>query len=274
MHPGVPGAGVRPTKRCLVEDLGEDVPHLRQRLEDVAHDCLEAAQALPQQYEAQGCERVRALTDRVWFKVKTSNHRGAATRLERALVPSNEEHEHPGLGQWWLGAAGLRKGDSNQDDFYDVLQADCERRKKVANQGGANHMSSAITGHLLPEEWDRKRLTAETAEHVRAAMKHHVREMARLSIMNGKIISFVVGEYEVKVLIRMEGGETYLAVATKGVSDERFFAMLLSAFQPLIDPLDWMPEPTSEGLAIVPKDDEMLWSAVLDPEQAASLLDD
>lgn len=184
-----------------------------------------------------------------------------------------EAHDHPGLGQWWLGAAGTRRGDSSQTDFYDALQADCERRKRQANSGGANIKTSTLSDHLLPESWDARRLTAETAEHVRSTMRHHVREMAALSVTSGKIISFTVNEYEVKVLLRGDGGETYLAVGTRGVGDVRFFAMLLDCFRPLIDPKDWLPEPDPDHMGIVPDEDEMVWSALIAPEQAAELFD-
>ena len=40
-----------------------------------------SAQAVPEQRDAGGAERVVALTDRVWFKVKTSDHRAAVTEL-------------------------------------------------------------------------------------------------------------------------------------------------------------------------------------------------
>jgi hypothetical protein len=269
---GLPGHGVRPTKRCLEADLLVALPHVGIRLEDLDHGCVAAAQALPERHAANACERVAALTDRVWFKVKTSNHRGAATRLERGVV-ADADDDGTYHGQWWLGAAGYRKGDSAQDDFYDQLQADCERRKREANDAGANLKDSATTEHLLPSDWDARRLRAELGEHLRVAMKHHVREMAQLSLTSGNMITFEVNEYEVRVLIRADAGETYLAVGTRGISDARFFALLLDSFRPMIAPEDWLPEPSEAAIGIVPQDDEIVFSALLSPEAAGTLMD-
>lgn len=78
--------GVCPTKRCL-GDLGVDLPDLGVRLEEIDHPVIASAQAVPEQRDAGGAERVVALTDRVWFKVKTSDHRAAVTELRGADLP-------------------------------------------------------------------------------------------------------------------------------------------------------------------------------------------
>lgn len=59
--------GVRPTKRCL-GDLGVELPDLGVRLEEIDQPVIASAQAVPEQRDAGGAERVVALTDRVWFK--------------------------------------------------------------------------------------------------------------------------------------------------------------------------------------------------------------
>jgi hypothetical protein len=84
---GVPGSGVRPTKTCLSDDLGLPLPDIATILDFLDHELLQKAQRLPNEVEAGGSERVAALDDRVWLKVKTDSWRGA-------------------------GAAGHRRGDS------------------------------------------------------------------------------------------------------------------------------------------------------------------
>lgn len=74
--------GVRPTKRCL-GDLGVELPDLGVRLEESDQPVIVNAQAVPEQRDAGGAERVVALTDRVWFKVKTSDYRAAVTAPRR-----------------------------------------------------------------------------------------------------------------------------------------------------------------------------------------------
>ena len=109
--------GVRPTKRCL-GDLGVELPDLGIRLEEIDQPVIVSAQAVPEQRDAGGAERVVALSDRVWFKVKTSDHRAAVTELRGADLP---DWVRPSRGAWWIGAAGRRQADSAQRDFYAAL---------------------------------------------------------------------------------------------------------------------------------------------------------
>src|SRR4051794_12839400 len=92
--------GVRPTKRCL-GDLGVEVPDLGDRLEETDDPVIMSAQTVPEQRDAGGAERVVALTDRVWFKVKTSDHRAAVTELRGEELP---DWVRPRRGAWWIGA--------------------------------------------------------------------------------------------------------------------------------------------------------------------------
>ncbi len=96
--------GVRPTKRCL-GDLSVALPDLGTPLDEVNHSAIAIAQAVPEQRDAGGAQRILALSDRVWFKVKTGDQRAVVTELtdrERAIdLPD-------GVGAWWIGAAGHR----------------------------------------------------------------------------------------------------------------------------------------------------------------------
>ena len=98
---------VRPTKRCL-SDLGLSFPTVNTPLSAIDHPLIGKAQRLPDDVASGGAERIKALTDRVWFKVKVVNLRGAATEL---LPEDSAQPELLSTAQawWWLGAAGERK---------------------------------------------------------------------------------------------------------------------------------------------------------------------
>jgi hypothetical protein len=68
--------GVRPTVRCLREDLELPVPPARVPLDEIGHPLLRKA---AEQFAAEDTphERVRSIDDVVLFKVKTGRWRGA-----------------------------------------------------------------------------------------------------------------------------------------------------------------------------------------------------
>jgi hypothetical protein len=88
--------GVRPTKRCL-GDLGVELPDLGVRLEEIDQPVIVSAQVVPEQRDAGGAERVVALTDRVWFKVKTSDYHAVVTELSGTFLP---DWVRPSRGAW------------------------------------------------------------------------------------------------------------------------------------------------------------------------------
>lgn len=151
--------GVRPTRRVL-DELGLRFPLLVHALEAIADPLVAKAQSLPDEVGAGGAERIRSLTDRVWFKVKTSDHRGAA-----GLVVTPFSYGLPAHG-WWLAAAGQRQADTPTRDFYDRLEAECSR----AGRGSGGTDSSV----LEPVDVDYRRWLAELAaraeEHLRRTM--------------------------------------------------------------------------------------------------------
>ena len=95
-------AFVRPTKRCL-DDLGLSFPTLDESLSELEHPLVKRAQLVPEEAEAGGVERLRALTDRIWFKCKTTVYRGAVTRLTSS---ESRDRGLPDEAAWWIGAAG------------------------------------------------------------------------------------------------------------------------------------------------------------------------
>src|SRR5690242_16854472 len=121
----IPGTGVRPTRAAL-DDIGQPVPDLGLALEDLPSELLVKAQRLPDQVAAGGADRIVSVDDRVWFKVKTGDWRGAATQYD---VRNGDSPDDDVICSWWLCSAGHRKADSAQDDFYDQLKIECYAKR-------------------------------------------------------------------------------------------------------------------------------------------------
>src|ERR687888_1108698 len=138
------GRVVRPTLRCLIEDLGQEVgpAALRAALPTAARDMaadsrylfpvalvavehivLDKANMLAGSSTAER-ERIEAITALEAIKVKTADRRGALWQ--------------DGEGVWWLLAAGRRK-DDGPGDFY-----------REISRYGRN------AGRILPTEQDRR----------------------------------------------------------------------------------------------------------------------
>lgn len=247
---------VRPTKRCLT-DLSIPVPNLGTRLSDVEHPLLGKAQQIPAGVLVGGVERVRALTDRSWYKVKTGQWRGIASDLADDLP-----HEALQLHQfWWLGAGGTRQADSAQRDFYAQIS-------DAAHRSGPR---SCSTDFLLPTEWDIKRLVAEATVSAQAVIEDLVRTAAAESLLNSDIRCFVFGDRDVRVRIKVhDDGQAYVAIGATGSLDTTLFVALLSAI-PGVPLDDWLPEPDG-GIGIKPAPGEVIWSAMFSAEAQAELL--
>ena len=114
-----PRAGVRPTVRCLLEDLADELPGLvlqdvreavaaapgTRLLPEIDHPLVKRARAIAEEPAARR-EPIQVLTDRVCIKVKTGPRRGALWQDDAA--------------RWWLLAAGWRK-DDGPGDFYEEI---------------------------------------------------------------------------------------------------------------------------------------------------------
>lgn len=112
-------AVVRPTVRCLLEDLAPELPgsllvEIREAvnappgtrlLPEISHPLLKRAGEIASDNAAIR-EPIQVLTDRVCVKVKTGPRRGALWQDD--------------AGQWWLLAAGWRKDDGS-GDFYEEM---------------------------------------------------------------------------------------------------------------------------------------------------------
>lgn len=248
--------GVRPTKRCLA-DLGVELPDLGSPLEEIDVPIVVSAQAVPERRDAGGAERVVALTDRVWFKVKTGDRRAAVTELRAVELP---EWVPASRGAWWIGAAGRRQADSPQRDFYAALQRECTTGKTVASD------------HLLPSEWDWKRLAAEQAVAWRREMKRMVIGLIATSLKTGHLAIAEFRNHRIKALVQAGNGhEAYLAIIAEGIPDPEIFALLLDCV-PGLAPDDWQPEP-SPLAEMTPASGEIIWSTLFPSDVASAILE-
>lgn len=248
--------GVRPTKRCLV-DLELPLPDLGHPLDEIDHPVVIAAQAVPEQREAGGAQRILSLSDRVWFKVKTGNQRAVVTELRGGDLPDSLP---PGVTSWWIGAAGHRQADSPKHDFYESIKRECTSGKSVS------------TERLLPVGWDWKRLTAEQAVAWRREMKRVVVRLIALSMTNGNLAVADFRQHRVKALVRADNGhEAYLAIIAEGIPDPEVFALLLDCV-PGVSVEDWQPEP-SPLTDMKPSPGEIIWSTLFPSEIASAILE-
>lgn len=252
-----PGDGVRPTLRCMRQDLQVALPTADVSLEDVPHELVGKAQRIPELDAAGGAERIVSVRDRIWLKVKTSGWRGAI------LPPAAVDDVKP---LWWLGAAGHRQADSEQHDFYARFAAECDRC-------GAAAGTSCDSRSFLPAEEDEHRLSVERALAGVRTTKALVRSLARQSLNTGHACTASVLGWEISILIRTDGtriAAAYIAIGATGVTDPGTYATLLAAV-PGVAPDDWQPEPT-EVLGIHAHPGQIVFSALISPEAQALLL--
>jgi hypothetical protein len=137
---------VRPTLRCLREDLKLPVPPAGQPLDEFNHALLDKASGQFADPDTPH-ERIAAIDDVVLFKVKVQRWRGAVWTAD--TMP-------------WLVAAGRREAGS-QDDFYAVLAADGRAARARYNADGNPPLTTDTrTAHLLPSQDDRLRYQEAT----------------------------------------------------------------------------------------------------------------
>jgi hypothetical protein len=83
----------------------------------------------------------------------------------------------PESAAWWGGAAGARRDDS-ASDFYRRLLAEALRRGRGTGKPS--------TSHLLPQQVDADRLTAETVALAVEATRTMIIGLVARSLMDGK----------------------------------------------------------------------------------------
>jgi hypothetical protein len=232
---------VRPTRLCVTA-LDVPIPTLDIRLHDLDHVLIKEAQRIPEVHAADGAERILSIADRVWLKVKTGRWRGAATRLSEADGSPDGPPTH--LAPWWLGAAGYRrKGDHS--DFYETI-------------------TNSSSSQWLPTVWDWKRLELEHAVAWEREIRDIVCGLIARSLRTGQGYQAVFKSYSITALARANGGETYLVIGAENIADPKVFAVIMNA----------VPGIAPEGVAgITPESGEIIWSTILPPAVACSLLD-
>ncbi|MGQ7312858.1 hypothetical protein ACUOFU_14210 [Microbacterium arabinogalactanolyticum] len=247
-------SSVRPTKRSL-DDLGVRFPPLDTPLHEIGHELISKAQRLPDEHAAGGAERILAISDRVWFKVKVGEHRGAGGRIEAG--DCDVPH------QWWLVAGGLRRADSKEQDFYGGLETECRR--------AASGTSAAVNSdHLLPQEIDSLRFTAEQAALGVIALQKAVREGIADSAHSGAPVEATAGRQRLIIWVKSGDADTYLAISAEGFLDPKEIAIILDAV-PGMTADDWAIEP-GEVLGITPDVGQLVYSAMIPPGVLAAVL--
>lgn len=255
---------VRPTRLCL-EHLNFRVPgglpDAGTPLHTVNHALVQRAQKMPDELAASALERVRSLSDRVWFKCKTGRWRGACTRLTDGELADFQPSLDP-PGRWWLGAGGWRE-EGSPDDFYSDLEA-----KALREGRGLGGPSSAW---LMPADWDWGRLRVESAVAWAVQLRAMVRRLIATSITSGDCVSAVFRDYIVEVVVRADGADgAFLAITAEGIYDPKVIATILSAV-PTVDVESWQPEPGGVS-GIAPRSGQIIWSTLLSPEVATEVL--
>lgn len=237
-------------------------PALEVPLHTIQDSLLEKAQGVPEEASCGGAERVRSLSDLVWFKVKITNRRGIVTELP------HEGHAQDDIvlsqSWWWVCAAGERKQDS-PSDFYKLIEAEAVRAAKGAD-------GRVSTTHLLPAEIDQKRLRAELALKTVLATRRLVRSLIAKSIRDGHAWTLEMEAHEITAMIRAEDGEAYLVVCAEGFLDPRVIAVILDAV-PGVPSGDWLPEP-GKVLHIQPRDGQIIYSTIIPPAAQEAILDE
>ncbi|MGA5757781.1 hypothetical protein [Nonomuraea bangladeshensis] len=251
---------VRPTLRCLRDDLRLPVPSAQTTLDQIDHPLLQKAN---EQFAAPDIphERIRAIEDVVLFKVKSGRWRGAVLTDQ----PDSEVRD-------WLVAAGIREDGSN-DDFYTSLHREARTARQRYN---AEHDKPLTTdtyvGHLLPDQDDHDRYLLEAGTRLALRLNTELRALIRGSLHDGHEHAADFPAFRLGVIVRADDGhETYVAIRITGSVPTNLTAMILSrvpgcAFDA------WFPEYTLPERDLLPA--EQVWSNLMDPKAASQLLDE
>ena len=246
---------IRPTLRCLRNDLSLPVPPIDRLLDEIDHPTLNKAR---EQFTDPGTphERIASIDDQVLFKVKIQRWRGAVW-TESTLS--------------WLVAAGRRESGS-ADDFYAVLAADGRAARARYN---AEHKpaltTDTYTAHLLPDADDWMRYQLEAAVRFVRHLESLIPDLVRQSLRDGREHAADLDTFSVGVQVRADDGhETYVAIRIMGSVPANLTKVILDIV-PGCGQDGWYPE------AALPDRDlragEQAWSNIMDTAAAAKLLD-
>lgn len=248
----------RPTLRCLAEDLHLDLPPARFPLDELDHPLVSKAGEQFADGKARH-ERIVSIDDAVLFKVKIARWRGAVWSETPGTIP-----------QHWIIAAGTREDGSN-GDFYAAFRSTTEQARRRYN---ADHdqplRTQTYCGTLLPCELDHKRYALEAATRFARSLNRTLRDLLRRSILDGREHEADLSGFHLGVVVRAdEGHETYVAIRITGSVPEDLTGVILKQV-PGCDVEAWFPEVALPQRELSPA--EQVWSNLMDPEAAASLL--
>lgn len=246
---------VRPTLRCLLDDLGIALPPIDNPLDEIDHPLIRKANdqfAVP----AGPRERIRSVDDVIMFKVKVQRWRGAVVE---AGEPS------------WLVAAGVRE-DGSRDDFYEALAtAAVAARTRYNAEHSPPLKSQTCCDQWLPGEDDRDRYRAEAGVRLLRALREAVHRLVCDSLLDGHEHADEVAGAELGVLVRgSEERGTYVALRITGSVPDDMVAVVLSLV-PGCDRDGWYPEFAMPDRPLRPG--EQAYSNLMDPAEAARLLE-
>lgn len=251
--------GLTRTLRVLREDLNLSVPPLPDRLEEIDHPLLTKSNEQFADDETPH-ERIRSIDDQVLFKVKIGRWRGAAWACHDSPVPV------------WLVAAGHRE-DGSRNDFYAALTADAQAARAQYNATHTSPLATAtFTAPLLPTEDDWQRYELEAGARLERRVAVTVHGLVRNSLGDGHEHAALLDGAALGVQVRaLEDHETYVAIRIIGSVPDEVTATILESV-PGCDRAAWGPEmempdrPLASG--------EQVWSNLMDPAEAAKVLDE
>jgi hypothetical protein len=251
---------VRPTLRCLREDLRLPIPPARFPLDQIDHPLLTKTS---EQFADPGTphERIRAIDDFVLFKVKVGRWRGAAFTDE----PGAEVRD-------WLVAAGIRE-DGSPDDFYTALRTQARAARQRYNAEHDKPLTTDThTRHLLPGLDDHDRYLLEAGTRLALRLDTAIRDLVRGSLRDGHEHATDFPGFRLGILIRADDGhETYVAIRITGSIPTNLTGVILTRV-PGCAADGWFPEHSLPERILLPA--EQAWSNLMDPKVAAQLLDD
>lgn len=244
---------VRPTIRCLNEDLDLKLPPIDTPLNEIDHPLIRKANEQFDQPTGPR-ERIRSVDDAVLFKVKIQRWRGA-------VVDENEPH--------WLVAAGIREAGS-PDDFYEALAAAAKSARARYNTESRQPLATnTCCLSWLPTDDDRDRYKAEDGIRLLRRLRAAVRDLACGSLLDGHEHATGIAGAELGLQIKGTDLETYVAVRIVGSVPPNLLAVILAEV-PGCDRDGWYPEFTMPDRPLKPG--EQVYSNVMDTAAAAQLL--
>lgn len=178
----------RPTVRCLVDDLGTELPGLDIDLGDLDHPLLEEARRLAPT-SPQGQKRILAIDHPLVYRIRVSDYRG--------VTWVDEEHDIV-----WLCAA-RRREEGSEEDAYRYFQ----------------HLNEL--GNLLPTDDDYLRDRAEAAIRLQRGLTVELLELVdqALATAGNEYRQDLGGWLPCRVLVVESGGvqEIWCALGTRAI---------------------------------------------------------